>query len=1334
MDPFLTGEAVTTDPVRAADGHTYDRHALELYFNSLRALGLPIVSPATREPISAEMETVRNHSSNNGATIPVGSSSGNEVKSVFDMSRYFEWLDPCRDLLEKALDGWTPPCVIVLGSENSGKSSIFERLTLMSIFPRQEGFCTRLPIHARLRRSSKALPPELVIFNTITKKEEYRRVIPLHNGHIEVAEAMHRILKEGSGSNVVSGISLTHIIILHVHSPRVPTIDLIDLPGIVSGAVQGEPLDLSTLTRGLLDAHILQYGERAMYLCVCPATLSTNKDIAFGYLQTNGLEHKAIGVITMCDLKVKPVYNAQNKRVLQIDGQGIRDIITDDSPGPTPAATAGSFGTNGFVSASVPGCGGKSSIRLWPHGYVCVMNSPLYIDAEANKSAPVMSSVETLLRQNQCEIEFFAENNMQDLLDMQRAGANALISRLNTLYSQYLITTWLPKTIFLVSTKLNNMEIPIRAVGVPDYSQLHLQTHIATNSTQSSLSSSSSSSTNSEAAAMISAVRSDFSRRCCECVQQVFVTPKQTQMDSLIDETLRTYADANAPDTTNDTDTANNIGINPRGSMQGINILLSQLRTHVSASHVYEHGLLQYASIPYREVQTVIDSLANTLTQQMIPTCMDSFAEMWSEQTNSSFEHVMSNDVSDFKFGRLRGLIARVSSQFYPLLANIYAAAAAKSQQYVHDVVTIPSKYVTLRRCLSAAHNADNKHGGHMMLTINLESVVCEVTHLLMAVTGQTIVTTLKRTLETVVASVLCDNCAVSVESEHTLATRRQLNEEKLLLAKIHAQLLAVLDEQLALQPPQQHSQAPPPQPAAVNTMQHTAPQNNAIPTAPTVGITSNRNTDGVVITASGGGSGIVNATGPAPVIPVAQQHQRIIEQTMNSLATKQENDFEQAIQILRNFKRTLTAAQGPGQGTLLALTTAHKQALLDRAKLLREGMVTTMELDMLRKMENRATSASEISSAERQRFREFHQQQLALIIATTANFPRLAANSYEVYVTDSILPTLRRCRAYANMDNVAAIGRERNFETVFEAHFGVFVKSVGSSSAASGSKSWQGTADIINESCIGKPFNQWQHEAVYALSQSFAQAKNVALTDEKTISVLLDLFENRSVVVEGLGIFGKARSIVQRLSSRSASDHPKGDEVFIPHALGAWTRIIGCDEATLIELLKIGGNFNFNTAFKLNKARLHLNVELSDLSHLAFTAPPPTVALPPAPTPVVMPPPAVSTISSATSPVQSQQEGSTWNSSVAEASLKLTSPDSASIQQQSTAVPSTAAASAGQPSTSPATSPRSSSSDSGGPSSTSSGSGGDGKRVSFPDTAPQMKKTSSRVTLVDPK
>ena len=302
IDHILTGEMMT-DPVMAEDDRTYDRNAITAWFSSRKERGLPITSPLTMEIIGEKLRPnvdmkraieeskeaiARKQASQMQSSSSAASAMSSVMLSIHDLGKHFECLDQCRDILQNALGGWTPPSVIMIGSENTGKSSVLERLALMSIFPRAEGLCTRLPIHARLRRTATALPPVLVVYNVVTKEEEVRRVIPFQTGHIDVRIEMDRLLKQSNGS--LSGIDSTHIIILHIHSPRVPSIDLIDLPGIVACSAPGEPIDLPTATRDLVVRHIDECQGRAMYLAVTRATTSTNKDVAFGLVQEEKLE------------------------------------------------------------------------------------------------------------------------------------------------------------------------------------------------------------------------------------------------------------------------------------------------------------------------------------------------------------------------------------------------------------------------------------------------------------------------------------------------------------------------------------------------------------------------------------------------------------------------------------------------------------------------------------------------------------------------------------------------------------------------------------------------------------------------------------------------------------------------------------------------------------------------------------------------------------------------------------------------------------------------------------------------------------------------------------
>ncbi|KAJ1622017.1 hypothetical protein T492DRAFT_885971, partial [Pavlovales sp. CCMP2436] len=65
---------------------------------------------------------------------------------------HFRCLDGLRPQLENVLKGLSPPRIVVIGSESTGKSTLLERLAMMPLFPRARRTCTRVPIHLHLRR------------------------------------------------------------------------------------------------------------------------------------------------------------------------------------------------------------------------------------------------------------------------------------------------------------------------------------------------------------------------------------------------------------------------------------------------------------------------------------------------------------------------------------------------------------------------------------------------------------------------------------------------------------------------------------------------------------------------------------------------------------------------------------------------------------------------------------------------------------------------------------------------------------------------------------------------------------------------------------------------------------------------------------------------------------------------------------------------------------------------------------------------------------------------------------------------------------------------------
>ena len=169
------------------------------------------------------------------------------------------------------------------------------------LLPRDENICTRLPIHVRLRRSERALPPKLEVYNVATKTTERGPyVIAAQTGAADVREEMHKIILEEHGT--LQGVSTNRIIILHITSPDVPFLDLIDMPGIVAAPSGNEPSDMATQTAAVVKAHVQsEHGSHSLYLAVVKATRAPSTSHAMQILHEADLYPKTFGIFTFCD-------------------------------------------------------------------------------------------------------------------------------------------------------------------------------------------------------------------------------------------------------------------------------------------------------------------------------------------------------------------------------------------------------------------------------------------------------------------------------------------------------------------------------------------------------------------------------------------------------------------------------------------------------------------------------------------------------------------------------------------------------------------------------------------------------------------------------------------------------------------------------------------------------------------------------------------------------------------------------------------------------------------------------------------------------------------------
>ena len=141
-------------------------------------------------------------------------------------------LDPLRDELgSHELGRLTPPKIVVIGDESAGKSTVLEQLLRMPLFPRKKIFCTRLPIHVRLRRPDAEVAATVTL--SVVTSEDYRRhghdappeqpacTIATASGYHHVQDKMDELERQfGGASGVVSDriIVLSHSSVDVVHA------------------------------------------------------------------------------------------------------------------------------------------------------------------------------------------------------------------------------------------------------------------------------------------------------------------------------------------------------------------------------------------------------------------------------------------------------------------------------------------------------------------------------------------------------------------------------------------------------------------------------------------------------------------------------------------------------------------------------------------------------------------------------------------------------------------------------------------------------------------------------------------------------------------------------------------------------------------------------------------------------------------------------------------------------------------------------------------------------------------------------------------------------------
>jgi hypothetical protein len=239
-----------------------------------------------------------------------------------------------------------------------------------------------------------------------------------------------------------NAISTERSLVLSIAGPAVPSLDLVDMPGIVGGGSE------MTQAESLVKAYIKAHGDQSIYLLVMRGGERPANDRALGILQEANLLHKTIGIFTCCD-----DLGDKGKKELKklIMGEGVDGVkiepygwVATANPDPDDAEDDDDDDDDDYGEAS------SHPPRM------------------ASASGPPANELERLRRRANREARLFRDLKLNSLVKSGHATSSALVRKLNAMYLDHLSSTWIPNTIFKLHRALEAVDFDDAMLGKPN--------------------------------------------------------------------------------------------------------------------------------------------------------------------------------------------------------------------------------------------------------------------------------------------------------------------------------------------------------------------------------------------------------------------------------------------------------------------------------------------------------------------------------------------------------------------------------------------------------------------------------------------------------------------------------------------------------------------------------------------------------------------------------------------------------------------------------------------------------------------------------------------------
>ncbi|KAL0577178.1 mitochondrial dynamin GTPase Msp1 [Marasmius crinis-equi] len=186
------------------------------------------------------------------------------------------------------------PSIVVIGSQSSGKSSVLEAIIGHEFLPKGNNMVTRRPIELTLVHTPPTPhnphPEEYGIFPTLGLGRE-----KIHN-----FKSIQKTLTDLNLAVPAEEAVSDDPIQLHIYSPRIPDLTLIDLPGYIQISSMDQPEELREKIQGLCERYIR---EPNVILAVCAADVDlANSPALRASRRADPRGVRTVGVVTKVDL------------------------------------------------------------------------------------------------------------------------------------------------------------------------------------------------------------------------------------------------------------------------------------------------------------------------------------------------------------------------------------------------------------------------------------------------------------------------------------------------------------------------------------------------------------------------------------------------------------------------------------------------------------------------------------------------------------------------------------------------------------------------------------------------------------------------------------------------------------------------------------------------------------------------------------------------------------------------------------------------------------------------------------------------------------------------